>query len=263
MRRLYPLIVTAGLVIGTLVPASLTFAASANAAARRQMNMVLPEVKLSGVALADALEFLRDVSGMNLNVNWKALEQAGVTREVPVNVRLRSVSLRKALTMVLAEAGGGDVLTFDIDGGVVEVTTRELADARMITKVYPIEDLLMVIPDFNDAPSFDLTSLSNQSQNQSGGVGGGAGGVGGATSGSGSSQGLFGGSGSSQTNNRNSNTGPTKTERAQEIIDLIRAVIQPEVWQENGGKAAIRYWSGNLIITAPRNVHEAIGGPVD
>lgn len=266
-RRMYPLVVAAGLAAATLIPTSSASAASANAATRRQLNTVLPEVKLSGVAFADALDFLRDISGVNMTVNWKALETAGITRDAPVNVRLRSVSLRKALLMILAEAGGGDTLTYDMDEGVVEITTKELADSRMITKVYPIEDLIMDIPDFTDAPEFDLTSLSNQSQGGGSGGSGGAGGGGGYSGGGGSSGsgGLFGSSGSSGGGSGASREGPgkTKQERADDLVTLIRSVVQPDIWQENGGKAAIRYWQGNLIITAPRTVHEAIGGPVD
>ena len=55
----------------------------------------------------------------------------------------------------------------------------------------------------------------------------------------------------------------SKTERANELMDLIRNIVQPDVWTENGGKAAIRYWNGNLIVTAPRSVLEAIGGAFD
>src|SRR5665213_573341 len=57
--------------------------------------------------------------------------------DTSVTVRLRSVSLRKALDMVLQEAGGGDKLAYDLDQGVIAITTRELADARMYTRVYP------------------------------------------------------------------------------------------------------------------------------
>ena len=36
--------------------------------------------------------------------------------------------------------------------------------ALMYTRVYPVEDLLMEIPDFNDAPDFSLNSTSTNSQ---------------------------------------------------------------------------------------------------
>jgi len=267
---MYPLVVAAGLAAAALIPTHSTSAASANASARRQLNTVLPEVKLSGVALADALDFLRDVSGVNLTINWKALEQAGIAKDTPINVRLRAISLRKALDLILPEASGTEPLTYDLDEGVVEITTKALADARMYTKVYPIDDLIMDIPDFTDAPSFDLSSLSNQTQQQGGagggvggGVSGGVGGGGGGGGGSGSQSGIFGGAGGSGGSQNREAPGRSKQDRATDLVELIRAVIQPDVWQENGGKATIRFYSGSLIITAPRAVHEAIGGPLD
>ena len=220
---------------------------------RQELNTTLPEVRFAGVGLTDAIDFMRDVTGANITVNWKALEEAGVTKDTPINVRLRTVSLKKAIEMVLAEAGGGDKLTYDLDQNVIEITTRELADGRMFTRVFPIQDLIMEIPDFTDAPDFSLnTTSNNQNQNPQGGGGIGAGGNSG---GGGASQGPFGNSTTTTKEN-----GKTKDERAKELIDLIMAVIQPDVWQENGGKAAVRYWNGNLIVTAPRSVLEAIGG---
>jgi hypothetical protein len=68
--------------------------ASPSGDARRALNRVLPELNLTGVTINDAIEFLRDVSGTNMHVNWPALEAVGVSKETPVNFRLRYVSLR-------------------------------------------------------------------------------------------------------------------------------------------------------------------------
>ncbi len=149
---------------------------------RQQLNATLPEIPLNGVPFTDAIDFLRDVSGANITVNWKALEEVGINKDVPINVRLRSVSLRKALQLVISEAGGGDKLTYDLDQNVIEVTTRELADARMFTKVYPIQDLIMEIPDFVDAPDISLNTTSNNTAQNPGSAGGAGGGGGGSTS---------------------------------------------------------------------------------
>ena len=43
----------------------------------------------------------------------------------------------------------------------------------------------------------------------------------------------------------------TKEERAQELVDLIEAVVSPDVWKEQGGPATIRYYNGMLVVTAP------------
>jgi len=215
--------------------------ATAAPTARGALNQALPTVDFSGIAFGDAVEFIRDVSGANMHVDWKALETAGVGKDVPINLRLRNVQLRKALTLVLREAGGGDTLTYYVDGGVIEITTREAADKQLFTRVYPVEDLLVEVPDFQ-GPEFNLA------QNNSGGRGGG-----------GSGQSIINGNNS----DKDSQNVKTRTERAQELIDVITSTISPDVWQQNGGTAAIRFFNGSLIVTAPRSVHEALAGPVD
>lgn len=230
---------------------------SAFAGARAQLGVSVADIHFSGTALVDAVEYVRDVSGANITVNWKALEEAGVSKDSPVNIRLRGVTVRKALDLILAEASGGDKLSFDVDQNVIEITTRELVDSKMYTRVYPIQDLIMDVPDFTDAPLFDLNSTSNnQNQNPSSGGAAGGGGIGG--NGGGGNTGPF---GSGTTPNKEPVV--SRADRAKEIVELIESVIQPDIWVDNGGKAAIRYWNGNLIVTAPRSVQEAIGGSWD
>jgi hypothetical protein len=209
---------------------------------RHTLNAIVPELNFNGVALEDAIEFIRDVSNANLHVNWRALEEVGIERDTPIMVRLRRVPLGKVLSLVLTDAAGGsDLITYYLHDDIIRITTRELADRDMVTRVYPVEDLLMEIPDFV-APQFDL----DQDQGQSSGRGGGGGGGGGGAS-------LF------RDTDRDQDRGTTKTERAQQLIDLITSIVQPDIWAVNGGRAAIRYFNGSLIVTAPRSVHESIG----
>lgn len=200
---------------------------------RAALNMVLPDLNFTGVALSDAIDFMRDVSGANIHVNWAALEAVGVGRDTTINLRLRNVPLRQVLRLVLREAGAGDLLTFHLDDGVIQITTKELADEQMFTRIYPVDDLIMEVPDFV-GPDFTLSG--------SGGTGGGQ---------------LW------SNNGGNENQAMTRAERAAQLIDMIQAIIEPDLWDINGGRAAIRFFQGSLIVTAPRSVHEALGGPVD
>src|SRR5258706_7520989 len=170
------------------------------------LGRTLPEVKFQGSSLKDCVDFLRDVSGANIHVNWRALEAAGINADTPVNLRLREVSLRKILTTLLNESGQGGTLTFYTSEGVIEITTAELADKEMITRVYPIDDLIMEVPDFTDAPNFSLQQSSGSGGGSGGGRGGGGGGggrggggggSGGYGGGGGGGGGLFGGGGNS------------------------------------------------------------------
>jgi hypothetical protein len=272
--RLIGLAVLAALGVGvaSLVTVPARAAPSqAQVSASRALNMRLPEVKFQGVTLRDAFEFLRDVTGANLHVNWKAIEAVGVTGDTTVNVRLRDITLRKILTVLLNESGASAQLTFYTSDGVIEVTTAEMADAQMITKVYPVDDLLMEVPDFDNAPDFSLESSSNSGGGGRGGRGGGGGSRGGrgggggyGGGGGGGGGGLFGGGGGGGGGmGRGEEKTKTKTERAEELVKMIQEVVRPEIWRENGGQASIRYYNGHLVVTAPRSVHEAIGGPVE
>jgi len=233
MRRATLLaILVAGLMIFLAAPSAL--------GQPRALGLTLPQVNFQGVALSDAFDYIRDVTQANIHVDWKALEAAGVDKGTVVNIRLRDVPVRKLLNLLLNEAGGqgGALLTYYADEGVIEVTTREVADKQMITKVYPVEDLIVEIPDFV-GPDLNIT----QADTGGGGRGGGGGG-----------QSVV-----QQNSNQNNEKQLTRAERAQQLIDVIQETIQPEIWQTNGGTAAIRFFNGSLIVTAPRSVHEALG----
>src|SRR3954470_3426777 len=169
---------------------------AANAQTRAQLDRVLPQINFTNVTLKDAIEFLRDVSGSNMHVNWKAIEAAGVTQDTQINIKLRQVTLRKVLGLLLTEASGGVGLTFYIDDGVIEITTTEIADNAMYTVVYPVQDLLVEPPPFIEPPQFDLSYAANRGGagggGGRGGGGGGGGRGGGGGGGGGGSQGLFG-----------------------------------------------------------------------
>src|SRR6266850_210709 len=224
---------------------------AANAQTRAQLDRVLPAVNFANVTLKDAIDFLRDVSGSNIHVNWKAIEAAGITPDTAINIKLRQVLLQKVLGLLLSEASGGAGLTFYIDDGVIEITTREIADNTMYTVVYPVQDLLVEPPPFVEPPQFDLSYASSR-----GGAGGGSGGRG-----SGGGQTLFGQNG--QNWNQQNNQPRDKDAKAKELVELIVDAVSPSIWVRNGGKATIRVFDGNLVVTAPRSVHEEIGGPLD
>src|SRR5215203_3635672 len=132
MRRVAK--ITAAVVLG-LSSHAMAAPSQAQATANQALNRLLPEVKFQGQTLKDCIDFLRDISGANLHVNWRALEAAGVGADTQVNVRMREVPLRKVLSVMLSEAGAGGILTYYTSDGVIEVTTAELADKEMITRV--------------------------------------------------------------------------------------------------------------------------------
>ncbi len=260
--------------------------ARVNDQTRALLERRLPMINFQDTALYDVMEFLRDVSGANVHVNWKALEAAGIKRDGTVTLKLRDVSLRKVLNLVLSEAGSG--LTYMIDEGVIEITTREMADGVLITMVYPVDNLLVEPPDVSGAMG-GMGGLGSMGGGNSGGGSGGSSGYGGrggssgssrssggsssssygSSSSGGSSSGFGGGSsgmggmGSMGGGMAGSSSNGDSRKAAEELIDLIVGTVSPSIWVKNGGKSSIKYFKGALVITAPRSVHERIGGRID
>jgi hypothetical protein len=239
MRRAISLAVV--VLVLLLMPMGLRAAAPATPAPA-PANRAAPIANFTGVALGDAIEYIRDITQANMHVNWRALEEVGVGKDTVVNLRLRAVPLKTVLRLMLNEAGGGTALTYYVADGVIEITTQELADKELITKVYPIDDLIMDFPD-PVPPEFNIQATAQTSGN---GGGGGS-----------SGQGII-GSGNTATNDQQNRT--SQKDRAEDLIKIIQDSIQPNVWKENGGLASIHFFKGSLIVTAPRSVHQALAG---
>ena len=61
----------------------------ANARTREKLKKPLSKVDFNGQGLSDVIEFLRDAAGVDILVEWAALEQNGIARETPVTIQLR------------------------------------------------------------------------------------------------------------------------------------------------------------------------------
>ncbi len=214
--------------------------------ARRALSTNVTELKVDNIALSKVVDFLKDVSGTNIVVNWKVLEGAGVAKDTPISLEVRELTLRKMMRLVLDQASPSSVLVFNVDANVIEVTTQEDADKVMIIKVYDVEDLVMTDNSQVTPPTMDLkTSTTGGTMSGQSGGGGGATGS------------IF------TTTETAADGGDTKEKRGADLASLVRDVVRPQSWVENGGHASIKYSNGKLIVNAPASVHEAIGGPVN
>ncbi len=217
----------------------------------------LPELRFDEVGFADVIDFLRDVSGANIFVNWTALQQANIDKATRVTARLRDVKFSKALSTILESAGGGATkLSYSIDEGVITISTAEDLSKNVITRVYDIRDLTVDVPEFDDAPNFSLSN-NNASGGGGGGRNGGGGGGGGNRNGGGGGGGggggLFGGNGGGGGGGgaRGSGTsGTSRDERVEALTKLIQDTVAPDSWREAGGVVgSLRELSGQLIVT--------------
>ncbi len=131
----------------------------ANRAVRKKLMQTHRKFEFSGVPFEQVTEFMREVSGASIHVKWNALEQAGINRDTPVNVKLTDVTIEKALRTVLDDVGGINPLGFVIDDGVITISTTDDFSRRTVTRVYDVRDLIVTAPQFK-APSIDLSATT-------------------------------------------------------------------------------------------------------
>ena len=214
------------------------------------MDMVLPNTVMHAVPMRDAVQYLRNMTGANIFVNWNALQGAGIANITPMTLHLRNVSMRKILSVMLQEASPGAALVDYVSQNVLTITTRQEANTHLITKVYPVGDLVMTVPNFT-APTFNLQNQSSSSgvQVSSGSAGGGGGAA---------SSNLFSGSGGGA-GGTNTPTQST-TQRAKALVALIEGTVQPNIWTSNGGPATIIYFNRELVVSAPVYIQQMISG---
>lgn len=112
----------AGLWVGSYraAPAPAATPGPSTAAMQVALARRLPEVRFDAVGLGDVLEFLNDVSGVTLDVDWASLRAAGVDRNAPVSMRLYNVRFGDAIEAVLAGQPG---VAFSSKGNTIRIST--------------------------------------------------------------------------------------------------------------------------------------------
>jgi hypothetical protein len=146
------------------------------------------DLEFNEVPLRDAVEYIKDKHGIEIQLDEKALTEAVIATDTPVTRNVKGISLRSALRLMLRPLQ----LTYMVQNEVLLITTQAEADMKLVTKVYPVADLVLPINAGGGINPFALGGLGGGA----GGLGlGGGGGFGGGLGGGGLGGGGFGGGG--------------------------------------------------------------------
>lgn len=103
----------------------------ANRAAHKALAQPVEKVDLEDVTVVGALDWVANAGGLKIDVNWTALNEAGLGKKTTINVWFERNSLEKALLEILGDAGGATKLAYRLDNGKLIISTlKDLSKKR-------------------------------------------------------------------------------------------------------------------------------------
>jgi beta-lactamase regulating signal transducer with metallopeptidase domain len=135
-----------------------------------KLDRPIDSVVFVSTPLETAIDKVMNPTGVNVYIDWPALERASVDRKDVVTCKLRDVKVSKALEIIFKCVEGEDEnhkLGYVIDQGVVTITTRQELDKNVVIRMYDINDLLFVPPDYGDPPATTRPIAAANPKNQS------------------------------------------------------------------------------------------------
>jgi hypothetical protein len=99
----------------------------------------LSSIEFVEIPLGQVVDKLSETTNIQFLLDRRVLEEAGITTDSPITFKLKGVPVEMLLRMILRDLG----LTYYLDNGVVIITTPEEAEARLETRVYRVDDLVV------------------------------------------------------------------------------------------------------------------------
>lgn len=194
----------------------------------------------SSTRMSNVIEFIQKETGATFEPFWKGDRSEGLEKDQELPASYKDLPAITVLEKVLSKYSveTGTAVTWQIsDVGAIQIGPKSYfnKNTRRI-QIYDINDLLFVMPSYDQAPEIDLEKVL-----QAGGKGGGG------AQGSPFRQ--------NQQNNREKPT--TKEERARDLISLLTQLVESD---QLGDIPEPKYYQGNIIVDAPDYYHRAIAG---
>lgn len=194
--------------------------------ARLAIQRKLAIVDIHDLPARDALDRLSDAAGVNLIVHWPTLEAAGVDSVWPVTLEARMIPARQAIELILGQLADANEMILHADRWAVYLMTRQQALGDRITRAYAPARLGRRLVDLAQA---DQTMPAERSIDE-------------------------------PPSNSTGRYGPGYATR---VMDLLVNSLEPDIWSVHGGQAGrVSFFDGQLIVHAPRFVHQRLGGAV-
>jgi type II secretory pathway component GspD/PulD (secretin) len=205
-------------------------------------------------ALGQVFDDLSNYYGVNIVPDRRVLEEAGISLDRPVDIRVDNITLKSGLKLLLDQVG----LTYVIEDEVLKVTTKENAHGKLEMRAFPVAELVIPVADAGPspivlpgsqprtpAPAGPTTPFTAPGSMSSGGTA------------VGSSSGTFASSNGGGSHWTSPTAGQT---REDQLIQLITNTVNPKSWAAMGGQGTIDYFpmTMTLVINQTPDIQEQV-----
>lgn len=209
--------------------------------------MATASVEFKETRLEEVMRWVQATSGADMDVLWMDDQTGtGLDKDALVTAKFENRTLLDVVEGVMERFGdstgsGGGATWQMTQSGAIQVSTKDRLNKYRRVEVYPIRDLLLETPNYTNSYELDLQQALQQAGQQGGGGGG---------------QSPFKENDQGEEEQRRN-----IQEKANEVIDILTQLVEPDQWQQNGGEAAtIRYFQGALLVNAPDYIHRGLNG---
>ena len=238
--------------VSRMRPGSTPFKSAAPKNAKeREIERALDERRLTlglnNISLKDCIEEIKQyVGGLNILIDDKALQEAGIRQDLPITMPVNDMSLRSALTHLLKKAN----LKFVVQNEAILITTEAYVRGNPEVWTHNVADLVIPVPN-KRSPYGDIIDARNEKTKNDQLRGGGyypptpyqvPGGLAGG-------QPIGAGPGGYQSSGYSGDQFKAPERMEELLIKLITSTIAPESWSDVGGKGTIQFFPiGNALV---------------
>jgi len=99
-------------------------------------------IEFTGTPLRDVISYISEIHDIPILLDTAALGEQGITGDEEVSLVVNGIKLRSALALLLENVNQVE-LAYVIQNEVMRITTKEVADDTLTTRVYPVADLVI------------------------------------------------------------------------------------------------------------------------
>ncbi|MHC4828814.1 MAG: type II secretion system protein GspD, partial [Planctomycetota bacterium] len=132
---------------------------------RRTLDTSEVTINFPGTSFNDAIDFLRDVTGLNYVVTATAQEEVDGA-EPEISLKLKSIKLKNALELILADAGD---LTYRVRQDAIVINTKDDEKDALVLRFYRVDEIIGDRPDY-EAPKIALKRPGGDGEGGGGGA---------------------------------------------------------------------------------------------